>query len=235
MKIPQHIAIILDGNGRWATKQGLERTVGHEEGAKRIKDVALKANALGVKYLTIYCFSTENWKRNAQEVTYLMAMPERLLNNKQVNNFKNENIVLNHIGRRTKMPPKTLAAINHAILQTKDNNGMVLTFAFDYGAIEELLTAINQMLVKKLTSIDEKTLFQHLYTADLPDVDLMIRCGGEQRLSNFLLLQNRYAELYFTKAFWPEFDENALTAAILDYNNRNRRFGGIENYEQSGR
>ncbi|ELL44234.1 polyprenyl diphosphate synthase [Spiroplasma melliferum] len=235
MKIPQHIAIILDGNGRWATKQGLERTVGHEEGAKRIKDVALKANALGVKYLTIYCFSTENWKRNAQEVTYLMAMPERLLNNKQVNNFKNENIVLNHIGRRTKMPPKTLAAINHAILQTKDNNGMVLTFAFDYGAIEELLTAINQMLVKKLTSIDEKTLFQHLYTADLPDVDLMIRCGGEQRLSNFLLLQNRYAELYFTKAFWPEFDENALTAAILDYNNRNRRFGGIENDEQSGR
>ncbi|APE74385.1 polyprenyl diphosphate synthase [Spiroplasma citri] len=235
MKIPQHIAIILDGNGRWATKQGLERTVGHEEGAKRIKDVALKANALGVKYLTIYCFSTENWKRNAQEVTYLMAMPERLLNNKQVNNFKNENIVLNHIGRRTKMPPKTLAAINNAILQTKDNNGMVLTFAFDYGAIEELLTAINQMLVKKITSIDEKTLFQHLYTADLPDVDLMIRCGGEQRLSNFLLLQNRYAELYFTKAFWPEFDENALTAAILDYNNRNRRFGGIESDEQSGR
>lgn len=227
MKIPQHIAIILDGNGRWATKQGLERTAGHEEGAKRIKDVALKANALGVKYLTIYCFSTENWKRSAQEVAYLMAMPERLLNNKQVNNFKNENIVLNHIGRRTKMPLKTLAAIDNAILRTKDNNGMVLTFAFDYGAIEELLTAINQMISEKLATVDEQTLFQHLYTADLPDVDLMIRCGGEQRLSNFLLLQNRYAELYFTKAFWPEFDENALTEAILDYNNRNRRFGGI--------
>ncbi|MFW4371325.1 MAG: polyprenyl diphosphate synthase [Spiroplasma sp. hy2] len=209
MKIPQHIAIILDGNGRWATKQGLERTAGHEEGAKRIKDVALKANALGVKYLTIYCFSTENWKRSAQEVAYLMAMPERLLNNKQVNNFKNENIVLNHIGRRTKMPLKTLAAIDNAILRTKDNNGMVLTFAFDYGAIEELLTAINQMISEKLATVDEQTLFQHLYTADLPDVDLMIRCGGEQRLSNFLLLQNRYAELYFTKAFWSEFDENA--------------------------
>ncbi|ALA97916.1 undecaprenyl pyrophosphate synthase [Spiroplasma kunkelii CR2-3x] len=235
MKIPQHIAIILDGNGRWATKQGLERTAGHEEGAKRIKDVALKANALGVKYLTIYCFSTENWKRSAQEVAYLMAMPERLLNNKQVNNFKNENIVLNHIGRRTKMPLKTLAAIDNAILRTKDNNGMVLTFAFDYGAIEELLTAINQMISEKLTTIDEQTLFQHLYTADLSDIDLMIRCGGEQRLSNFLLLQNRYAELYFTKAFWPEFDENALTEAILDYNNRNRRFGGIESDKQSGR
>ncbi|MFJ1522074.1 polyprenyl diphosphate synthase [Spiroplasma sp. ald] len=235
MKIPQHIAIILDGNGRWATKQGLERTAGHEEGAKRIKDVALKANALGVKYLTIYCFSTENWKRSAQEVAYLMAMPERLLNNKQVNNFKNENIVLNHIGRRTKMPLKTLAAIDNAILRTKNNNGMVLTFAFDYGAIEELLTAINQMISEKLATVDEQTLFQHLYTADLPDVDLMIRCGGEQRLSNFLLLQNRYAELYFTKAFWPEFDENALTEAILDYNNRNRRFGGIESDKQSGR
>lgn len=235
MKIPQHIAIILDGNGRWATKQGLERTAGHEEGAKRIKDVALKANALGVKYLTIYCFSTENWKRSAQEVAYLMAMPERLLNNKQVNNFKNENIVLNHIGRCTKMPLKTLAAIDNAILRTKDNNGMVLTFAFDYGAIEELLTAINQMISEKLATVDEQTLFQHLYTADLPDVDLMIRCGGEQRLSNFLLLQNRYAELYFTKAFWPEFDENALTEAILDYNNRNRRFGGIESDKQSGR
>lgn len=235
MKIPQHIAIILDGNGRWATKQGLERTAGHEEGAKRIKDVALKANALGVKYLTIYCFSTENWKRSAQEVAYLMAMPERLLNNKQVNNFKNENIVLNHIGRRTKMPLKTLAAIDNAILRTKDNNGMVLTFAFDYGTIEELLTAINQMISEKLATVDEQTLFQHLYTADLPDVDLMIRCGGEQRLSNFLLLQNRYAELYFTKAFWPEFDENALTEAILDYNNRNRRFGGIESDKQSGR
>ncbi|AXF95566.1 polyprenyl diphosphate synthase [Spiroplasma phoeniceum] len=235
MKIPQHIAIILDGNGRWATKQGLERTTGHEEGAKRIKDVALKANALGVKYLTIYCFSTENWKRSAQEVAYLMAMPERLLNNKQVNNFKNENIVLNHIGRRTKMPLKTLAAIDNAVLRTKDNNGMVLTFAFDYGAIEELLTAINQMISEKLATVDEKTLFHHLYTADLPDVDLMIRCGGEQRLSNFLLLQNRYAELYFTKAFWPEFDENALTEAILDYNNRNRRFGGIESDKQSGR
>lgn len=232
MKIPQHIAIILDGNGRWATKQGLERTAGHEEGAKRIKDVALKANALGVKYLTIYCFSTENWKRSAQEVAYLMAMPERLLNNKQVNNFKNENIVLNHIGRRTKMPLKTLAAIDNAILRTKDNNGMVLTFAFDYGAIEELLTAINQMISEKLATVDEQTLFQHLYTADLPDVDLMIRCGGEQRLSNFLLLQNRYVELYFTKAFWPEFDENALTEAILDYNNRNRRFGGIESDKQ---
>lgn len=227
MKIPQHIAIILDGNGRWATKQGLERTAGHEEGSKRIKDVALKANALGVKYLTIYCFSTENWKRSAQEVAYLMAMPERLLNNKQVNNFKNENIVLKHIGRRTKMPLKTLAAIDNAILRTKDNNGMVLTFAFDYGAIEELLTAINQMISEKLVTVDEKTLFQHLYTADLPDVDLMIRCGGEKRLSNFLLLQNRYAELYFTKSFWPEFDENALNKAILDYNNRNRRFGGI--------
>ncbi|WP_348736633.1 polyprenyl diphosphate synthase [Spiroplasma endosymbiont of Ammophila pubescens] len=235
MKIPQYIAIILDGNGRWATKQGLERTAGHEEGAKRIKDVALKANALGVKYLTIYCFSTENWKRSAQEVAYLMAMPERLLNNKQVNNFKNENIVLNHIGRRTKMPLKTLTAIDNAILRTKDNNGMVLTFAFDYGAIEELLTAINQMISEKLATVDEQTLFQHLYTADLPDVDLMIRCGGEQRLSNFLLLQNRYAELYFTKAFWPEFDENALTEAILDYNNRNRRFGGIESDKQSGR
>ncbi|MFU0251770.1 polyprenyl diphosphate synthase [Spiroplasma sp. Moj] len=235
MKIPQHIAIILDGNGRWATKQGLERTAGHEKGAKRIKDVALKANALGVKYLTIYCFSTENWKRSAQEVAYLMAMPERLLNNKQVNNFKNENIVLNHIGRRTKMPLKTLAAIDNAILRTKDNNGMVLTFAFDYGAIEELLTAINQMISEKLATVDEQTLFQHLYTVDLPDVDLMIRCGGEQRLSNFLLLQNRYAELYFTKAFLPEFDENALTEAILDYNNRNRRFGGIESDKQSGR
>ncbi|WP_342256850.1 polyprenyl diphosphate synthase [Spiroplasma endosymbiont of Poecilobothrus nobilitatus] len=175
-----------------------------------MKDVALKANALGVKYLTIYCFSTENWKRSAQEVAYLMAMPERLLNNKQVNNFKNENIVLNHIGRRTKMPLKTLTAIDNAILRTKDNNGMVLTFAFDYGAIEELLAAINQMISEKLTAVDEKTLFQYLYTADLPDVDLMIRCGGEQRLNNFLLLQNRYAELYFTKAFLPEFDENAF-------------------------
>ncbi|WP_425380425.1 polyprenyl diphosphate synthase [Spiroplasma endosymbiont of Stenodema calcarata] len=228
MKIPQHIAIILDGNGRWATNQGLKRTAGHEEGAKRIKEVALKANALGVKYLTIYCFSTENWKRSKSEVNYLMKMPERLLNNKQVNNFKNENIILNHIGRKTKMPTKTWAAISAAINETKDNSGLVLTFAFDYGAIEELIAAINQMLTAQLSTIDEKILFNYLYTQNLPDVDLMIRCGGEQRLSNFLLLQNRYAELYFTKKFWPEFDENALWAAILDYNNRSRRFGGID-------
>ncbi|WHQ36733.1 polyprenyl diphosphate synthase [Spiroplasma sp. SV19] len=231
MNVPQHIAIILDGNGRWATKQGLKRTAGHEEGAKRIKEVALKANALGVKYLTLYCFSTENWKRSKSEVAYLMAMPERLLNHKQVNNFKNENIVLNHIGRTTKMPAKTLAAINEAIRQTKDNSGLVLTFAFDYGAIEELLTAINEMLTAQLSVVDEKTLFNYLYTKNLPPVDLMIRCGGEQRLSNFLLLQNCYAELYFTNIFWPEFDENALWTAILDYNNRNRRFGGVKSDE----
>ncbi|AOX43678.1 undecaprenyl diphosphate synthase [Spiroplasma sp. NBRC 100390] len=231
MNVPQHIAIILDGNGRWATKQSLKRTAGHEEGAKRIKEVALKANALGVKYLTLYCFSTENWKRNKKEVAYLMEMPERLLNNKEVSNFKNKNIVLNHIGRKTKMPAKTLDAINDAIKQTKDNNGLVLTFAFDYGAIEEIVTAINEMLAAQLSEVDEKTLFNYLYTKNLPAVDLMIRCGGEQRLSNFLLLQNRYAELYFTDKFWPEFDENALLTAILDYNNRNRRFGGVKSDE----
>ncbi len=133
------------------------------------------------------------------------------------------------------MPLKTLTAIDNAILRTKDNNGIILTFTFDYGAIEELLTVINQMISEKLVTVDEQTLFQHLYTADLPDVNLMIRCGGEQRLSNFLLLQNRYAELYFTKAFWPEFYENVLTEAILDYNNINRRFGVIESDKKSGR
>nr|WP_047791633.1 polyprenyl diphosphate synthase [Spiroplasma eriocheiris] len=228
-KIPQHIAIILDGNGRWATLRGLSRTKGHEEGARRIKDVALKANEIGVKYLTIYCFSTENWKRNLAEVNYLMTMPERLLNDEQVKKFHKENIKLNWIGRRTKVPAATANAFLKAIADTKNNTGLVLTFAFDYGSLEEITQAV--MAIKndpRITTITEEVIFNHLYTKELPPVDLLIRTGGEQRLSNFLLLQNYYAEFYFTKKYWPDFNGNALIEAIIDYNNRDRRFGGIK-------
>ncbi|AGM25934.1 undecaprenyl pyrophosphate synthase [Spiroplasma syrphidicola EA-1] len=231
VKGPEHVAIILDGNGRWATAQGLARTDGHEQGAKQIKTIALAASKMGIKYLTIYCFSTENWNRSVGEVNYLMNMPQRLLQNKQINDFNNEQIRINHIGRTTKMPPKTLEILQDSLAKTKDNKGMVLTFAFDYGAVEEMVSAINNIIAEKIPVVDETILANHLYTKDLPLVDLLIRPGGEKRLSNFLLFQSRYAELYFSDKYWPEFDEKCLLAAIMDYNNRNRRFGGITDNE----
>ncbi|AGM24906.1 undecaprenyl pyrophosphate synthase [Spiroplasma chrysopicola DF-1] len=231
VKGPQHVAIILDGNGRWATAQGLPRTDGHEQGAKQIKTIALAASKMGIKYLTIYCFSTENWNRSVGEVNYLMNMPQRLLQNKQINDFNNEQIRINHIGRTTKMPAKTLEILQDSLAKTKDNKGMILTFAFDYGAVEEMLSAINNIIAEKIPVVDETILANHLYTKDLPLVDLLIRPGGEKRLSNFLLFQSRYAELYFSDKYWPEFDEKCLLAAIMDYNNRNRRFGGITDNE----
>ena len=232
MNYPQHIAIIMDGNGRWAKKQGKPRTAGHYKGSENVRDIAIAANDLGVKVLTLYAFSTENWSRPEDEVNYLMKLPSVFFEAYLKELMKN-NIRIAFIGEMDKFPVETRKVMENAIEKTKENTGLILNFALNYGSRREITLAVQKIAneVKEGTlevnDINEQVIENHLMTADYPAIDLMIRTSGECRLSNFLLWQLAYAEFYFTEVSWPEFTKEELVKALDIYANRHRRFGGL--------
>lgn len=228
--LPQHIAIIMDGNGRWAQQHGKLRVRGHEAGAEAVRKTVKAAAKLGIKHLTLYAFSTENWSRPKTEISTLMALLVRSLR-RELERMTSNNIKLTAIGSLDKLPKNVQHELHEVILKTAANTGTHLTLALSYGAREEIKQAVVQISEKvknniiPIESIDETIINEHLYTQNLPDVDLLIRTSGEVRISNFLLWQIAYAELYFTDELWPEFDEQSLYQAILSYQKRERRFG----------
>lgn len=234
--IPQHIAIIMDGNGRWAKKRALPRVAGHKEGMKTVKKITMAAKNMGVKVLTLYAFSTENWKRPQEEVSFLMQLPIDFFDTFVPDLMKN-NVRVETIGDITALPEKTQVAVKAAKEKTQNNNGMILNFALNYGSRAEMITA-TQTLAQAVqdgelqaADIDEAHFSAALETAflgNLADPDLLIRTSGEERLSNFLLWQSAYSEFYFTEQLWPDFDAQALKEAIAAYQSRNRRFGGLK-------
>lgn len=228
--LPKHIAIIMDGNGRWAKKQGLLRTLGHEKGSKSVREVVTAAREIGLENLTLYAFSTENWNRPKVEVQTLMKLLVSSLK-KELKTMQENNIKLNAIGCLHNLPEKAGRELEEVIEKTKNNTAMNLVLALSYGSREELTSSFRKIGKKiekgllRAEDVDEKTIGSHLYTRDLPDVDFLIRTSGEQRISNFLLWQIAYAELYFTEILWPDFTKEDFYEAIYQYQNRERRFG----------
>ena len=233
--VPKHVAIIMDGNGRWAQERGLNRSEGHKEGVEAIRRVALAANKMGIKVLSLYAFSTENWKRPLKEIQYLMSLPE-IFFKKFVPELIENNVKVTVTGFESRVPDLTKKAIYKAVKDTSENTGMILNFAFNYGGRAEIVQAI-QAIAKEVEvgkikpkEIDETLVDSYLQTSQLGEyqnVDFLIRSSGEQRLSNFLLWQNAYSEFYFTEEYWPDYNEALFIRAIEEYQNRNRRFGGV--------
>lgn len=232
-KIPQHIAIILDGNGRWAKKRLQPRVMGHRKGAFNLKDITIVADKIGIKYLTVFCFSTENWKRPKDEVNFLMTMPLKYYKKYKQKLF-DSNIKIKVIGRRDRISESFLKCIEELEENTATHTGITLTLCIDYGSqyeIAEAMKLIANEVKEGLITIDdinEELISKHLYTKDLPQLDLLIRTSGELRISNYLLWQIAYSELYFTDVLWPDFNELELKKAILSFQSRNRRFGGLK-------
>jgi undecaprenyl diphosphate synthase len=229
-KLPEHIAIIMDGNGRWAKAQGKHRIFGHKNGVKAVREVTEGCAEIGVKHLTLYAFSTENWNRPKTEVSALMELLF-LTMGKEIKTLQKNNIRLNAIGHLHNLPESNRKALVNLMDATKDNTRMTLTLALSYGSREELTEAAKRIAEEykagkiSLEEINQETFASHLYTKDIPEPELMIRTSGEHRISNFLLWQMAYTELYFTEKFWPEFTKNDLYKAIYDYQQRERRFG----------
>lgn len=228
--LPKHLAIIMDGNGRWAKQQGFLRAFGHENGTKSVKETIKTCAKIGIEFLTLYAFSTENWNRPKLEVDALMKI---LINSlrKELTTLQENNIKLNAIGNLEKLPKSAQKELMDVIEKTKNNTRLTLTLALSYGSREELVNAIKIISNKvknniiSIDSLDDSIINEHLYTQNLPDVDLLIRTSGEHRISNFLLWQIAYAELYFTDVLWPDFKEQDLYEAIISYQKRERRFG----------
>lgn len=229
-KLPQHIAIIMDGNGRWAKHRGKKRVFGHQKGVKAVQKIVEEAARLKVPYLTLFAFSTENWNRPKEEIGTLMKLLVRSLREELEKMLKN-NIRLTTIGATDRLPTQVQKELELVVKKTKNNSNMVLTLALSYGGREEIQRATREIAVLVKNNIispekiDESIINRHLYAQNLPDVDLLIRTSGEQRISNFMLWHLAYAELYFTSTCWPDFDEKELHAALLNYQNRERRFG----------
>ncbi|MFN8282926.1 MAG: isoprenyl transferase [Chitinophagales bacterium] len=229
-RLPEHIAIIMDGNGRWAKAQGKHRIFGHKNGVKAVREVTEGCAELGVKYLTLYAFSTENWNRPKTEVSALMQLLFLTIG-KEIKTLQKNNIRLNAIGHIHNLPESNQKALKEVIEATKNNTRMTLTLALSYGSKEEITEAAKTLAQQykagkiSLEDINAENISQQLYTKGIPDPELMIRTSGEHRISNFLLWQLAYSELYFTEKFWPEFNRNDLFKAIYDYQNRERRFG----------
>ena len=229
-RLPKHIAIIMDGNGRWAKRRNQPRVFGHRQGAISVRKVVEAAARLGGNNLTLYAFSTENWNRPKHEIKTLMKLLISALKNELGLMMKN-NIRLNTIGHTNMMPNNVQQELQEVLDETKKNTGLVLTLALSYGARQEILRAVQEISYKvknniiSIENVDDNIINEHLYTQNLPDVDLLIRTSGEVRISNFLLWQIAYAELYFTDELWPDFNETSLNKAIADYQKRERRFG----------
>lgn len=231
-KIPKHIAVIMDGNGRWAKERHLPRLAGHKAGVESLREIIRFSSDIGVKYLTVYAFSTENWKRPETEVTGLFKLLVLYLE-KELNEIHGNNVKLKIIGDYNKLPLNVIGKINIALEKTKNNTGLTFNIALNYGSRDEILNAIKKMYMElkngniEESDINENTLSNLLYTHDIPDPDLVIRTSGELRLSNFLLWQSAYSELYFTETYWPDFHKENLIEAIEEFQNRKRRYGGI--------
>jgi len=232
-RLPRSVAIIMDGNGRWARQRDLPRTIGHREGAKTVRKIVEEASRLGIEALTLYSFSIENWSRPAGEVDQLMGLYTRYLASERKTIMDN-NVVLKHVGRRDNLPDNVLAELDQTARVSAGNTGMKLCLALNYGSRTEIVDAVRdtgrRVAAGELApdDIDEETIDRALYTAGVPDPDLLIRTAGERRLSNFLLWQISYAEFYVADAFWPDFDEAEFHKALQDYANRHRRFGGVD-------
>ena len=236
-RIPHHIAIIMDGNGRWAQKRHLPRVAGHKQGMQTVKTITIAASNLGVKVLTLYAFSTENWKRPSSEVNYLMQLPIRFFSTFVPDLVKN-NVRVMVMGDIQRLPAKTQQAVNDAIADTANCDGMALNFALNYGSRDEITRAVQEVAAAVQAgtispeAIDEELVSQHLMTAllgEFADPDLLIRTSGEERISNFLLWQLAYSELEFVPEHWPDFDAESLKRAIVEFQGRHRRFGGLKN------
>ena len=227
-RLPDHLAIVLDGNGRWAEQRGLPRLSGHRAGAENVHRMIEHLNEYPIKYVTLYLFSTENWTRPTDEVGGLFQLLEEFINN-YVPELDKNGIKLLHLGRLNELPPNTQQAINGAVALTQQNTRMNLSLAFNYGGRTEILDAVRRLIADsvKPQDIDEKLFDGYLYTAGLPNVDLLIRTGDELRLSNFLIWQTAYSEYHFTKVLWPDFSKTDLEQALLSYSRRKRRFGGL--------
>ncbi|MDU4670987.1 MAG: isoprenyl transferase [Finegoldia magna] len=225
-RLPKHIAIIMDGNGRWATKRNKPRVFGHNEGMKRVVDVVENSLNIGIKYLSLYAFSTENWKRPQKEIDFLMQILIKYIDD-QLNKLVTQGVKINILGDISVLPEKVIQKIEYALDSTKDNDKLILNIAINYGSRQEILRAVNTAIVDGEILTDDE-FSKLLYTRNQPDVDLLIRPGGEKRLSNFLLYQMSYAELYFSDIYWPDFKLESLVDAIYWYQNRNRRFGGLK-------
>jgi undecaprenyl diphosphate synthase len=230
--VPAHVAIIMDGNGRWATQRGYTRIAGHREGVKTARAIVRAADAIGVRYLTLYAFSTENWTRPEDEVSMLMTLLEHTVQS-ELPELMERNVRLRVIGRTDNVPSGVRRGIGKVVEGTRDNTGMQLMMAFNYGGRDELLDAFRRLAVEvrdgrlEPEAITEKDVSRALYTADIPDPDLLIRTSGEMRVSNFLLWQIAYTELWITPDLWPDFGGRALYRAIVDFQRRTRRFGGV--------
>ena len=229
-KMPKHVAIIMDGNGRWAKQKGRLRVFGHENGTKSVREITETCVELNIENLTLYAFSTENWKRPKIEVQTLMRLLISSLKN-EIKTLQDNDIRLQTIGNTDELPRKVQRELQDVISQTKGNKKMTLTLALSYGSRDEIINTIKQISIKVKNNIispeliDESVINEHLYTRNLPDVDLLIRTSGEQRISNFLLWQIAYAELFFTEVLWPDFTKEDFYEAILSYQKRERRFG----------
>lgn len=229
----EHIAIILDGNGRWAEKNGHTRNYGHKRGCDNLVKITKYARKRNIKYLSLFTFSTENWSRPKKEVNYLMSLIKAYLD-KYLGDLKKNNVKVNILGRKDNLPYDILMLVNKCEEETKDNNGYYLNICFNYGSHEEIVQAVKRICADvkdnkvNIDKIDEQTFSKYLYTKDIPQVDLLIRTSGEQRISNFLLWQIAYSELYFTDVYWPDFSYDDLEKAIDSFNKRNRRFGGLK-------
>jgi len=225
---PQHVAIVMDGNGRWAKKRGLPRLVGHNAGGENIRPVVKIFADYGVKYLTLYMFSTENWNRPRIEVAGLLSLLARKID-REAQAFHQENIRLVHLGRLDRLSQKLREKVQAAVELTKNNTGLTLCLAFDYGGRDEIVQAAKRIASAGIPrdNINEPVFAQYLYNPDIPDPDLVIRTGGENRLSNFLLWQAAYSELYFTPVLWPDFGRKDVEEALSEYKRRQRRFGKI--------
>lgn len=232
--IPQHIAIIMDGNGRWAKAQGKIRTYGHQAGAETLKKIVRAADKIGIKVISAYAFSTENWKRPVTEVNFIMELLSRYLTN-EIDEFKENNVQVRFIGSQDGLPEIVKQKMAHAVAETKDNTGIILNLAINYGGQAEILNAVKSIAQEAANgniAVDEITsevFEQHLYTKGLPAPDLLIRPGGDLRISNFLLWQIAYAEIWTTDVYWPDFSEEHLLQAIRAFQGRERRFGGLVN------
>tara|TARA_Y100001970_G_C13963562_1_gene714421 strand:+ start:12 stop:764 length:753 start_codon:yes stop_codon:yes gene_type:complete len=230
--IPNHIAIIMDGNGRWARERSLPRIAGHREGINSVREITKVCGEIGVKHLTLYTFSTENWKRPPSEVKALMALLLKTIN-VEINELHKNNVRFTIIGELDLLPTSTIEGLKNGVKLTSENTGLNLCLALNYGSRKEILDAVKSISIKiqneelRLDQIDEKLFSKELYTKNIPDPDLMIRTSGEYRLSNFLLWQSAYTEIYMTDTYWPNFREEQLIESINDYQNRERRFGKV--------
>ena len=224
-----HLAIIMDGNGRWAKRNKLPRTAGHYKGVEVLRNITIYANKLGIKCLTVYAFSTENWKRSQEEVSYIMSLP-KIFFASYIKELMENNVRVMIIGQKDLIPEETMSVINDAIETTKNNTGLILNFAFNYGGRDEIVTAAKKYAIDyadgKVNELTEEGFSKYLFTSELPEVDLIIRTASEQRLSNFLLWQAAYAEFVFVDELWPDFSNDVLDRCIEEYNNRKRNFGG---------